>query len=41
MNLFAASLLPDYSSLYIVHSLETDEAITVGPQVDGAVGRIF
>ena len=40
MNLFATSLLPDYSSLYIVRSLELDEAITVGAQVDGAVGRI-
>lgn len=40
MNLFATSLLPDYSSLYIVRSLELDEAITAGAQVDGAVGRI-
>ena len=40
MNLFATSLVPDYSSLYIVRSLELDEAITAGAQVDGAVGRI-
>ena len=40
MNLLATSLLPDYSTLYIVRSLELDEAITVGAQVDGAVGRI-
>lgn len=40
MNLFATSLLPDYSTLYIVRSLELDEAITAGAQVDGAVGRI-
>ena len=40
MNLFATSLLSDYSSLYIVRSLELDEAITAGAQVDGAVGRI-
>ena len=40
MNLFANSLLPEYSSLYIVRSLELDEAITAGGQVDGAVGRI-
>lgn len=40
MNLFATSLLPDYSALYIVRSLELDEAITAGAQVDGAVGRI-
>lgn len=40
MNLFATSLLPDYSTLYIVRSLESDEAITAGAQVDGAVGRI-
>ena len=40
MNLSATSLLPDYSSLYIVRSLELDEAINAGAQVDGAVGRI-
>ena len=40
MNLIATSLLPDYSTLYIVRSLELDEAITRGAQVDGAVGRI-
>ena len=40
MNLFATSLVPDYPSLYIVRSLELDEAITAGAQVDGAVGRI-
>ena len=40
MNLLATSLLPDYSTLYIVRSLELDEAITAGAQVDGAVGRI-
>ena len=40
MNLFATSLVPDYSSLYIVRSLELEEAITAGAQVDGAVGRI-
>ena len=40
MNLFATSLVPDYSSLYIVRSLELDEAITARAQVDGAVGRI-
>ena len=40
MNLFATSLVPDYSALYIVRSLELDEAITAGAQVDGAVGRI-
>ena len=40
MNLFATSLLPDYSSLYIVDSLALDDPITVGAHVDGAVGRI-
>ena len=40
MNLLATSLVPDYTSLYIVRSLELDEAITLGAQVDGAVGRI-
>ena len=40
MNLFATSLVPDYSALYIIRSLELDEAITAGAQVDGAIGRI-
>ena len=40
MNLFATSLVPEYPSLYIVRSLELDEAITAGGQIDGAVGRI-
>ena len=40
MNLLATSLLPDYSTLYIVRSLELDEAITAGAHVEGAVGRI-
>jgi len=41
MNLFAALLLPNYSTLYVVRSLELDEAIIDGGQVDGAVGRII
>ena len=40
MNLFATLILPDYSKLYVVHSLELDEAMTVGAQVEGAIGRI-
>ena len=40
MNLFATLLLPDYPTLYIMRSLELDEAITAGAQIDGAVGCI-
>ena len=40
MNLFATLILPDYSKLYVVRSLELDEAMTVGSQVEGAIGRI-
>ena len=40
MNLLGSLLLPDYPTLYIVHSLESDEAVLLGGTVDGAVGRL-
>lgn len=40
VNLLGSLLLPDYPTLYIVHSLESDEATLLGGTVDGAVGRL-
>lgn len=40
MNLLSALLLPDYPTLYIVRSLESDEATLLGGTVDGAIGRL-
>ena len=40
MNLLTGLLLPDYPALYIVRSLESDEATLLGGTVDGTVGRL-
>lgn len=40
MNLIAALLMPDYPTFHVVRSYEHDEAIMLGGQIDGAVGRV-
>lgn len=40
-NLCCACLLPDYPTIYVVRSKESDEAVALGGQIDGAVERVF
>ena len=40
MNLLGGLLLPDYPTLHIVRSLESDEATLLGGTIDGTVGRL-
>ncbi|KAG8527686.1 uncharacterized protein KY384_007840 [Bacidia gigantensis] len=40
VNLCVNILVPDYPTLYIVRSLESDEALALGGQIDGAIGRV-
>ena len=41
VNIFCGAILvPDYATVYLVHSLESDEAMETGGQIDGVVGRL-
>ena len=41
LNWCGALLLPDFPTLYIVRSRESDDAISLGGQIDGAIGRVL
>jgi len=40
MNLSSNLIVPDYPTLYLVRSLELDEARVAGGEIDGTVGRL-
>ena len=41
MNLIATMLVPDYPATYILRSVEYDEAVNAGAEIDGAIGWLL